>query len=922
MKALIIFFLAFISFTCYSQIKGSVSGMLVDSTKQSQKIAYATISIYNTTDSVLVNYKLSDSKGYFKLTSLPLNAKYRLVITAWQRNTVNKVILLNEQKPDIDLENIPLSPKLNNLNDVVIVGIRPPIIVRNDTVEFNAESFKTLPTAVVEDLFKKLPGFVVDAGGVITFNGKQVSRILVDGKDFFEGNNQIASKNLPSNIVDKVQVMDDAEVKRRNPTIFAADIPQVINLTLKKSVKQGMFGRLYAGLGPKEHYELGGITNIFRDTTQVSILAYGNNLSKSAFSLNEVQGVGGFQRAGNSSVNYNGGGFSIDNISFGGFGEGIQRPAGVGANFNTLTKSGIKINSKYFYGQLRNTIEERSNEGQILGNDTLNTLGYADNQSRVNSHNISAKITLNPTPKTQLIINPTAIISPRNYNFMQSKTVSDGSGDKVSTSEVANIRDGLNQSYKVTGDLFKNFNKAGRSLFANVTLLKRDNRDDNYNYSSILFENTPGSQLTNQFRKNNIRNFDAGFRSSFSEKLTGKLALTLSLDGNYFRNENALYTFYRNAVNQSYDIVVPNLTETVEQKGFKSNATIKLGWNINNDLSIQPAAIFGSINIINRFVSLQGFDQNFYFLNPGLNIRYKDFSISYQKSFLEPQVQYIQPIANNTDPLFVQLGTPDLKPTKNHRVFLNYMKFNMQKSISYNVALIGNLDQDGVIMARTIDAGGVQVSKPVNVNASGLTHNANINKTFRSKSSQLTLNAGYSISAFDSPIEVNNVRSKLYRYIISPNVGIRLNLHDKVEIFERYYLSYNKSDYNDSYYVDRSIASHGNDFELVVRWPKKIVFESNLNILLNNQDIPGYNNNIKIWNMGLTYLFLKNDRAQLKFSVNDILQNNARRSVLIAENSIRDIQSRNIGRYALATLSYNIQNFKPKVGGKETFFGF
>lgn len=920
---LFIVFAFFISLNSYSQTKGSISGTLIDSAKKNQKIAYATVSVYNLTDSILINYKLSDPKGYFKITGLPAGTKYRLVITAWQYNTVKKLIDLTEQHPEVNLDTMLMDQKRNDMKEVVILGERPPIIVRNDTVEFNAESFKTLPTAVVEDLFKKLPGFVINGNGAVTFNGKPVSRILVDGKDFFEGNTQIASKNLPSNIVDKVQVMEDPEVKRRNPMMFAADIPQLINLTLKKGVKQGMFGRLYAGAGPKEHYELGGIANVFRDTTQVSILAYGNNLSKSAFSLNEVQGVGGFQRGGYSSLNTSqGGGFSIDNISFGGYGDGIQRPAGVGANFNTVTKGGIKINSKYFYGQLRTTIEERSNEDQIIGTDTLNTLGYIDNASRVNSHNISAKVTLKPDPTTELIIIPTAIISPRNYVFAQNKLATDGSGNKVSTSNVANTRDGLNQTYRLTADLFKSYKKPGRNLFTNITILKRDNRDDNFNYSNILFERTPGNQTLDQLRKNNVQNFEAGFRSSFSERLGNKLSLSLGLDGNFFDNENALFTFHRSSANQAYDVVVPNLTETVEQKGFKSNATVRLGWNINPNLSIQPALMFGSINIRNRFVTLQGFNQNFYFLNPGLNVRYKDFSLSYQKSFLEPQVQYIQPVANNTDPLFVQLGNPELKPTKNHRLYLNYNKFNMQKSLSYFFALIGNLDQDGVIMSRTIDANCVQISRPISVNATGATHNAGINKTYKTKKSQFTFNAGYNISAFNSPIEVNNIRSRLYRYIIGPNLGVRINLNDRVEIFERYYLTYNKSAYKDSYYADRSITAHGNDLELVVRWPKKVVFESNLSLQFNNQDIPGYNNNIKIWNMGLTYLFLKNDRAQLKFSVNDILQNNARRSVLITENSIRDIQSRNIGRYGMVTLSYNIQNFKPKVGGKETFFGF
>ncbi|RZL23002.1 MAG: TonB-dependent receptor, partial [Pedobacter sp.] len=317
-KILLAFALILIGNLLYAQ-KGTITGTLVDSANHKTTLNYATISVFKGADTVLTTYKLSDDKGVFKIGNLELGAKYRLVINAWMYNILRKEITITAADPTLNLGNLVLSEKRNNLNEVVIMSERPPVIVRKDTIEFNAESFKKLPSAVVEDLLKKLPGVAIDANGGIMVNGKSVSKILVDGKEFFGGDQQIATKNLPANIIDKVQLSDDPEAKRRDPDIVAGNVPQIINLKLKKAIKSGAFGKFYAGGGPKELFEAGGIMNFFRDTTQVSVLGYGNNANKPGFSISDVMRIGGFQRSGVNSTSINSdGAFSLNGISFGG----------------------------------------------------------------------------------------------------------------------------------------------------------------------------------------------------------------------------------------------------------------------------------------------------------------------------------------------------------------------------------------------------------------------------------------------------------------------------------------------------------------------------------------------------------------------------------------------------------------------------
>jgi len=149
-----------------------------------------------------------------------------------------------------------------------------------------------------------------------------------------------------------------------------------------------------------------------------------------------------------------------------------------------------------------------------------------------------------------------------------------------------------------------------------------------------------------------------------------------------------------------------------------------------------------------------------------------------------------------------------------------------------------------------------------------------------------------------------------------------VNFNDLVEISQFYSVSLNRSRYQDSFYTNLSYNTHTATSELIIRYPKKVVFETNFAITANTQQIAGYNNNIKLWNAAVTYLFMKNDRLQLKLAINDILQSNVRRSVEITGNSVIDYQTNNLGRYGMLTLTYNIQNFGQKVGGRQTFFNF
>lgn len=280
-----------------AQNKGTLKGMLRDSTTK-QPVGLATVTVFQAADTAIITYRLSDDRGLFALPGLPLQLRSRVVVTYQGYQPYRKEFTLTKEQPTLDLGTIVLAPDARMLEDVTVVAERPPVVMRNDTLEFNAAAFKTLPSALVEDLLKKLPGVDIDLDGNITVKGKKVNRLLVDGKDFFGGDHKMTTRNLPANIVDKVQVLDDKEELEANPQLTKDEVGQVVNIKLKKAIKQGWFGKAYAGAGTDERHEAGVIVNIFRDTTQLSLLGYSNNVNKPSFNGQDLQQIGGFNRSG------------------------------------------------------------------------------------------------------------------------------------------------------------------------------------------------------------------------------------------------------------------------------------------------------------------------------------------------------------------------------------------------------------------------------------------------------------------------------------------------------------------------------------------------------------------------------------------------------------------------------------------------
>src|SRR5688572_15708025 len=258
-----------------AQKNGTVKGIAFD-TISKQPVAAATITVLDKKDSSLVSFTMTGNDGMFQLKGLS-NGDYRLMITHVNYHNSNIFFSIADDKKNAELGNIVMNDKAKVLEEVVVTNEAPPVTLINDTIQYNAGSFKTQPNASVEQLLKKLPGVKVEKDGTIKAQGETVQKVLVDGKEFFGNDPKIATKNLPADAIDKVQVYDRQSDQAQLTGFDDGNSEKTINLKLKKDKKKGMFGKVNAAAGNKERYEGKFNINSFKGARQFSAIGMGNN---------------------------------------------------------------------------------------------------------------------------------------------------------------------------------------------------------------------------------------------------------------------------------------------------------------------------------------------------------------------------------------------------------------------------------------------------------------------------------------------------------------------------------------------------------------------------------------------------------------------------------------------------------------------
>jgi hypothetical protein len=908
---------------------GSISGRVTDSTLK-KPFALATITVFKAIDTSIVTYRLSSEKGEFKVTGLPLNVPLRFIVSFSGHSVYRKEFTLTEANNQLHFDNVVLVPVSNELEEVLIVAERPPVMIRKDTIEFNASSFKTLPNALVEDLLRKLPGVLVDGEGDITVNGKPVNKILVDGKAFFGDDPKMASRNLPSNIIDKVQVVDDKEQQLISGTTNPNDIGKVINLTFKKGVKKGWFGKAYAGGGTENLYEAGAIANIFRDTLQMSLLGYMNNINKAGFSMQDLLSAGGIGRMRDvgafTSTSINNGGqgssVSLNGVNFGGSASGgITKSKGAGININHSPNAKRSFLFQYFYG---NTILDRRSETgmtQYFNDTVLNNLSTQLTKNVNDAHNIGAGFKLKPDSVTSIIMNINYTLGLGDEERTSMVMTANNKVGDLTQSNILQDNESTSQSYR------HNFNfvrlskkKKGRRLSI-TQMLDINNRIGDYQTESNtdLFYPSPSSRQLTQLRHERVPRTDARLFMNYNEPLGARWSLRYAVQVEYGKNKNDVNTYGKSAT-QKFDSLFDNLSSLLKRETGRVLNSVSAEYRYK-DWRFSPGirSLWQGSEVNALFLS-NSFRQSGHNILPFFSTGYKQINLSYDEGVVLPGYQYLIAVPNNSDPYFITKNNPNLLPVKRRNLSLDWFHYNQRKLLNVFLVAQGSLAENEIVDAITVDNNGVQTTTPVNANGSRrFSINYNVSKQYKyNQKFSLTANIGGNHIYNHSLLYFNGISSWQSTYTVSNWGGIYMNWHDKFEWNSSFSTTNNFTSYSSKLFPRLNLFNYDLNTELILRYPRHVIWETRATWTKYASPAPGFPKNVIRWNAGVNFTMLKEEKGVLNFRVFDILDQNNLVNTSASRNMTSITTTNVLPRYFMATFTYNIRTLgapKKKVGG-------
>jgi len=517
-----------------------IHGLLMDTIAR-QPVQDATLTVMDAKDSSLISFSRTEQNGRFIIKGLG-NGKFRLLITHVGYRNINRTFMLTETIREINFGVLAFSSKTDLLNEVTVTQEIAPVIIKQDTVEFNAGSFKTKPNAVVEDLLKKLPGIQVDKNGTIKANGEEVKKVLVDGKEFFGNDPKIASKNLPADAVEKVQVFDKKSDQSQFTGFDDGNSQKTINLTIKQDKKNGVFGKVIAGAGNDGRYEGRANINQFKGNRQLSLIGMANNTNKQGFAFQDVMNfTGGMSGHGGRGSDPLGSGIPIQGLMDNS--QAITTTLAGGLNFNDTWNAKTDFNGSYFYNRADDKIDQKtSNQYLLPGNAfTQNQHNITDRYNENHRLNFSADTKIDSVNSLKL-----------SSTFIYQNSNNNSATDYNSLSDDgAGLNDGFSHSYtKANGynwnsnALFRHrFRKKGRTFSTNIFFGLNNNKGTGSLFSINNYSQPANTDTLNQVNDQNNNGYNYGINMAYTEPLSKKTLLEFNYNLNQSNTKSAKHTF-------------------------------------------------------------------------------------------------------------------------------------------------------------------------------------------------------------------------------------------------------------------------------------------------------------------------------------------------------------------------------------------
>ena len=806
----------------------------------------------------------------------------------------------------------------------------PPVTLIGDTVQYNAGSFKTKPNAVVEDLLKKMPGIQVEKDGTVKAQGQTVNRVLVDGKEFFGNDPKIATKNLPADAVDKVQVYDKQSDMAQLTGFDDGQSEKTINLKLKKDKKKGVFGKVNAGGGTEGRYQGRFNVNSFKGARQMSVIGIGNNTNAEGFSFMDILSFsGGMNQLGGGG----GGGININIPSDdplassmgGGNSNSINTSWAGGANYNNIIGTKMEMQSNYFYNRYNPVTEQKLSRQYILPDSTYFYNQNSKTNNLSNSHRFNLTYDYLIDSLNSLKFTPT--LSLQNSNNHRTSAYETLSEQLLRSNKGISDNFSASDGYNFNGTLLyrKKFKRRGRtfSISAGTTL---NNSDGNGELRSANeFYNKQGNLVkTDSINQHSVSESEVrayNTRAVYTEPLFKRSLVELSGSKNESRSLSDKITYDYNKNSGKHDMINPLLTNNYENVYGTTTAGIRLRtqrkkYNYSFGLTWQNADLEGTIK---SGIKDSVITKSFYNILPNARFQYnftrfKNLQLDYRAFTNQPSVSQLQPLPDISNPLNIKLGNPNLKQEFTHRINANYTGMNPFRNKSFFWFSSYSFTNNKIVNFDVVDSFGRKFTTPVNVDGVyNLSNDISVGWPLRFIKASLNFNTGF---GYSKTIQfINADRNNIYNITLDPGVEISKSFKDKLDLTLRGGVTYNKAKYSLQSSLNNNYLTQ--DYSIDAGWqlPENFYLSTDFTYTISTKRSEGYNAKVALWNAAFSKLFLKYNRGEMKISVHDLLNEN--QSIVRNTNSnyIEDQNNRVLKRFFLLSFTYSLNKMSANGGG-------
>ncbi|MBN9485521.1 MAG: hypothetical protein BGO70_03120 [Bacteroidetes bacterium 43-93] len=913
----------------------TISGTFIDN-KDKSGLPGVTVTIAPQNDSTGKTGSVSDVDGNYTLT-VPVAGKYVFKASYIGYANISRTL---DVTGNVAMGQVAMSPASSTLQNVTVEAKQIRGEQLGDTSQFNANAFKTNPDATTEDLLNKMPG-ISTQDGTLKSNGEDVKQVLVDGKPFFGDDPTTAIKNLPAEVIDKIQVFDKLSDQAQFTGFDDGQSTKTINIVTKQGKNNGQFGKIYAGYGTDNKYLAGGNVNYFKGDTRLSLIAMFNNVNQQNFATDDLLGVvgnssgqtrggGGFQRMGGGGPGGRagrggpGGGSDIGNFLVGQQG-GITTTSSVGLNYSDNWGKKIKVSGSYFFNSTDNVNNTTLRRQYITARDSNLVYNEVSNTDQKNmNHRANLRLEYTIDSSNSIILVPR--VSIQNNTLTSALTGNNTLPVDVAYGNTQTNNTANNNGYNFSNNLLyrHKFAKRGRTISLNInTQFNNKTGDGSYQSHSQLPTDT--SMLDQQYNLSS-NGYTIAPSLNYTDPIGKKSILQANYSPSYTSNKSDKETYDRNPATGTYTDADTLLSNKYNNTYTKQRGGLAYRFNDKKtSFSLGVDAAYATLDGDQTFPQAFTLSKNYTNVLPSAMFNYRfsrtqNLRLMYRTSTDAPSISQLQNVVDVSNPLLLKTGNTDLQQSYTHTLIARYGNTNPKTAHTFFAFAYASLINNYIGNATYIPARdsmvnnvlvgrGSQISLPVNLDG-------NVNtRTFITYGlpisfikSNLNLNAGFTYSR--TPGLINYAKNLSDNYTVNGGVTISSNISEKIDFTINYTGNYNTV--NNTIQTQSNTSYYSQNASLKVNWLpyKGLVLNTNITYTSYAGLTDSYNQNFVLWNASIGYKFLKDRSLEAKIYVYDILNQNRSISRNVTETYIEDSYTNVLKQYFMFNLTYTLRRFK------------